>query len=137
VDEKDLIARIDTALPLAKQVASHKVLDIEDLSALFGLDMDVGAEPLTTGGDPPAAPRKPVRARKTTRPDPSGDRRQAVTTGTRLAKQVQAGKHATIKGVAAGEPLPRSPVQPKDPTKEHVATKTVTTKPARKMRATT
>jgi uncharacterized Zn finger protein len=45
VDEKDLVARIDTALPLTKAgPAAVKMLDADDLSALFGLDMDAGEE---------------------------------------------------------------------------------------------
>src|SRR6201988_1322407 len=47
VDEKELIAGAGTALPQAKNApAASKVLDGEDLSALFGLDMaqDTGAD---------------------------------------------------------------------------------------------
>ena len=44
VDEKELIAGAGKALPLAgKQPAATKVLDGEDLSALFGLDIAQGA----------------------------------------------------------------------------------------------
>jgi len=45
VDEQDLLARIDTTLPLTKQgQTAGKVLDTDDLSALFGLDMEKGEE---------------------------------------------------------------------------------------------
>jgi uncharacterized Zn finger protein len=40
VDENDLVAHIDTALPLAKKGPdAGKVLESDDISALFGLDM--------------------------------------------------------------------------------------------------
>ncbi len=40
VDENDLVAQIDAALPLAKKGPdAGKVLESDDLSALFGLDM--------------------------------------------------------------------------------------------------
>ncbi|MDA0306574.1 MAG: SWIM zinc finger family protein [Proteobacteria bacterium] len=43
VDEKDLVAHADTALPLAKNAPdANKVLEADDLSALFGLDMAEG-----------------------------------------------------------------------------------------------
>jgi uncharacterized Zn finger protein len=43
VDEADLVARIDQALPMAKTgPAAGKVLEADDLSAMFGLDMDGG-----------------------------------------------------------------------------------------------
>ena len=48
VDEKELIANIDQALPMSKTgPAADKVLDVDDLSAMFGLDMagaDIPAE---------------------------------------------------------------------------------------------
>ncbi|WP_457093546.1 SWIM zinc finger family protein [Microvirga sp. P5_D2] len=40
VDEKDLVADLDTALPLSSQpLEAGKVLETDDISALFGLDM--------------------------------------------------------------------------------------------------
>jgi uncharacterized Zn finger protein len=40
VDEKDLLARIDDSLPMAKAApARGKVLKADDLSTMFGLDM--------------------------------------------------------------------------------------------------
>lgn len=48
VDEKDLIAKAGSALPLAKQgPAAAKVLGGEDLSVIFGLDMAQSASPGT------------------------------------------------------------------------------------------
>jgi uncharacterized Zn finger protein len=71
VDEKELIAGAGSA-PLGKTApAAKKVLGSEDLSALFGLDIDQG-----TGSDAPAAKNPPaVRARKR-RPRKSGRKKK-------------------------------------------------------------
>ncbi len=129
VDETDLLARSRRRAAVGEAGApdAGKVLEADDLSALFGLDMDAGAEALTTGGNPPAASRKPLRARKPPRPDPSGD--------TRPPKQMQVGKRAAIGRMTAGEPPLRSPMRPRDGTKVNIATKMITTKSARKMKA--
>jgi uncharacterized Zn finger protein len=75
VDENDLVAHIDTALPLAKKGPdAGKVLETDDLSALFGLDM---AEGFAAGADLPA----PQPARKDKKPRARGEpgtRRKAV-----------------------------------------------------------
>jgi uncharacterized Zn finger protein len=48
VDQKDLLVGIDHSLPMTKAgPAAGKVLDADDLSAMFGLDMAV-AEPSPT-----------------------------------------------------------------------------------------
>ena len=53
VNENDLIADLDAALPLSKAgPAAGKVLDHTDVSALFGLDMEVKEDPLKTNGKP-------------------------------------------------------------------------------------
>lgn len=55
VDETDLVARIDTGLPLSKNgVAADKALQADDISALFGLDM----------AETPGAARPPGEARR-------------------------------------------------------------------------
>jgi uncharacterized Zn finger protein len=74
VDETELLTRIDTALPLAKGAPdAGKVLVEDDLSALFGLDMDAGTPAIATGDDTPRVRRKPVRAGKSAQPEPSGE----------------------------------------------------------------
>jgi uncharacterized Zn finger protein len=58
VDEKDLVTGIDKALPLTKAgPGAGKMLEADDLSAMFGLDM-AEAEP------PPTKPAKAKRSRK-------------------------------------------------------------------------
>jgi uncharacterized Zn finger protein len=64
VDEKELIARAGTGLPLAKKApAAAKVLAGSDLSEIFGLEMaENGSAPESTPA--PAKPAKGRRARK-------------------------------------------------------------------------
>ena len=75
VDENDLVAHIDTGLPLAKKGPdAGKVLETDDLSALFGLDM---AEGFAAGADLPAP--QPARKEKKRRTrGKSGTGRKAV-----------------------------------------------------------
>ena len=62
VDENDLVAHIDTALPLAKKGPdAGKVLESDDISALFGLEM---AAPQPTKKDRNSRTKGTVRARK-------------------------------------------------------------------------
>ena len=76
VDENDLVAHIDTALPLAKKGPdAGKVLETDDLSALFGLDM---AEGNAAGTDMP----KSLSTKKDKKPrtkGKSGSRRKVVS----------------------------------------------------------
>ncbi len=66
VDETDLLARLDTALPLAKGAPdAGKVLAGDDLSALFGLDMDTSD--LTAAADEGKRPA-PLKADRTETP---------------------------------------------------------------------
>jgi uncharacterized Zn finger protein len=63
VDEKDLIAQAAAAAPLATATApSAKVLESEDLSAIFGLEMANGDEPVAP--QPKVAPARPARSKK-------------------------------------------------------------------------
>jgi len=65
VDANDLVAQIDTAMPLAKAGPdAGKVLADDDLSALFGLDMD-GADD-GESGTKAAAPAVPATRKRTT-----------------------------------------------------------------------
>lgn len=64
VDEKELIAKAGTGLPLGKQrLSAAKVLGGEDLSDMFGLDMAQSAS--LDGGPADVKQVKPKRARKT------------------------------------------------------------------------
>jgi len=60
VDEKDLLVGFDKSLPMTKSgPAAGKVLEADDLSAMFGLDMAATEPPQATRAKP-----KQVRARK-------------------------------------------------------------------------
>jgi len=68
VDEKELIAGAAQGVPLGGKAPAEKVLGGEDLSALFGLDMALGAETVTA--PEPAAKRakkQPAALRKSAR----------------------------------------------------------------------
>jgi uncharacterized Zn finger protein len=63
VDEKDLVADLDTALPIASRPAdAGKVLEPDDISALFGLDMAEPGDAIPGHGTTPAAPESVARA---------------------------------------------------------------------------
>jgi uncharacterized Zn finger protein len=62
VDEKDLVADLDTALPIASRPAdAGKVLEADDISALFGLDMAEPGDAMPGHGAAPAAPEPMAR----------------------------------------------------------------------------
>jgi uncharacterized Zn finger protein len=64
VDEKDLLANLDATVPLsATGPAAGKILQTDDISALFGLDIAEDADPSTV--QTPPAPPKPARKRNT------------------------------------------------------------------------
>jgi len=55
VNENDLVADIGDALPMSKQgPAAGKVLEADDMAALFGLDMAGSDEPVEVSPEPPA-----------------------------------------------------------------------------------
>jgi uncharacterized Zn finger protein len=65
VNEKDLVADIGQVLPLSKRgPAAGKVLETDDMAALFGLDMGGGAAPEAASSDavqrPPRSTRRPL-----------------------------------------------------------------------------
>lgn len=68
VDQKDLLAGIDHSLPMTKAgPAADKVLDADDLSAMFGLDMAVAEpSPISRTKARPAKvpPRRKAKAKK-------------------------------------------------------------------------
>ena len=65
VDEKDLVTGIDQALPMAKPgAAAGKVLETDDLSAMFGLDMAANEPPATKRATAKRASARKTSARK-------------------------------------------------------------------------
>ena len=76
VDENDLVAHIDTALPLAeKGPDAGKVLESDDISALFGLDM---AAPQPVGKGKNSGTESKVGSRRKV-DSPSPEKRKAKT----------------------------------------------------------
>ena len=76
VDENDLVAHLDTALPLARKGPdAGKVLEADDISALFGLDMAEG----DVGGTDPAPPRPAAKDRKSRSDGKAGAGRKVVS----------------------------------------------------------
>jgi uncharacterized Zn finger protein len=78
VDEKDLVTGLDQALPVARKgPAGGKVLEADDLSAMFGLDM-AEAEPAKAVAKPPATAKPPRKAEAKSQPG-----RQKTAAGSR------------------------------------------------------
>ena len=91
VDEKDLVTGLDRALPVAKKgPAGAKVLEADDLSAMFGLDM-AEAEPATAVSKAPATAKAPRKAEAKPRPgrqkQVAGRRKVAAKTKRRAIAQ--------------------------------------------------
>jgi uncharacterized Zn finger protein len=102
VNENELVAQIDQALPMSKTgPAKGKVLDADDLSSMFGLDM-AGAETppvIAVKAKPPRANRK-VAARSVARPrmKPTADKKAAKRRRAR-SKLVTAAKRRPLQAV--------------------------------------
>jgi uncharacterized Zn finger protein len=68
VNENDLVADIGNVLPMSKQgPAAGKVLEADDMAALFGLDMGGDVEPVAAVA-PPIGKKKPTATRKKAAP---------------------------------------------------------------------
>lgn len=113
VDEKDLLAHLDAGVPLSKTApAAGKILDADDISALFGLEMADGETLVAAVAQPDRAGTKP--APKTSRSvKPAGKQTRArkpaqptaESVGTILsAKQVRT--KPTRRASKTDEPAP-------------------------------
>ena len=118
VDENELVARIDSSVPLAKGgPAAGKVLEDDDLSALFGLDMDSadagaaetdGAKPTKAQGKKasarakPPAPGKAVASTERSRTvSPAKPAAKRGATASATAKRGTTASPAGKRGIAA------------------------------------
>ncbi len=112
VDETELLARVDAALPMTKQVPSpERMLDAEDLSVLFGLDMDAGERAAAMADGAPPAQQKLIRAKKPVHAKASRTTHKAVVQkGIGLPTQDQAGNGALIKRNSTREATARKRV---------------------------
>ena len=115
VDETDLVANVGKALPVSRQAPGANVLDSDDLSSIFGLDM--------AGADSPIAAVGVIQAAKSPPAKPSGASRKPSGKGAPSARskapapaaKSPAGKQgAGRKGSKAGQATPpvRQPAQP-------------------------
>ena len=129
VDEQDLVADLDTALSISSQPLDvGKVLEADDISALFGLDMDGGRRCDPSNGAMPVAPEPVARTgqkrtspkavgRKTVvRPRPAPAAPKANTHAEPPARQVRetgkVGKTPQFaEPIAQARPLDDSPFQ--------------------------
>src|ERR671913_775314 len=64
VDHSELVADLDTAVPLSTTApAAGKILETDDLSALFGLDLAEEESPIQPGGEAPPELKPPTRGK--------------------------------------------------------------------------
>jgi uncharacterized Zn finger protein len=108
VDEKQLIAGIDKALPLSKpRRAAGKVLQTDDVSALFGLDM---AEPVPPPAKSAAAVKAPPAPKA--KSAPAATRKRSATTQAPKRPPPTEGKRSATKNRAApARPPKQKPVK--------------------------
>jgi uncharacterized Zn finger protein len=94
VDEKDLVADLDTALPISNRpLDTGKVLETDDISALFGLDMAGTGDAIPSPDAMPATPEPLARTgRKWTNTKATG--RKAVGRSRLTPAAPKASKHA-------------------------------------------
>jgi uncharacterized Zn finger protein len=125
VEETDLLARLDAALPLSKGAPdAGKVLASDDLSALFGLDMDTGQPAVAADNGARTPRRKPVRAAQPVQPTPS------VTAPKGAAPKGAAPKRAAGK---RAPPPAKTPAAPSGKRRREVVA--VVASPSRRRRA--
>lgn len=120
VDENDLVADLDTALPLSTRLpTAGNVLETDDLSSLFGLDMDGGNGAIAAPGAAPAAPEPVARAgQKRTSPKAAG--RKTVGRSRLAPAAPKANTHAApparkIRKTASKTPGSAEPIAPARP----------------------
>jgi uncharacterized Zn finger protein len=104
VDEKELVARVDATLPAARPaLAPGKVLDADDLSALFGLDMDANETAIAMADNVRPAPQKrtpaPAQSRSSDPLEVPGKRNIGLS-----------GRNGTRKAPAQNRVQPKLPV---------------------------
>jgi uncharacterized Zn finger protein len=104
VDENELVRHIDTAMPLAKSGPdADKVLVEDDLSALFGLDMDgANAGGFRMGA---AAPAMPAIRKSATTPV----KKASANAGKSARDHGVASKHRTVMSPAKSDGRPGRP----------------------------
>jgi uncharacterized Zn finger protein len=109
VNEGDLVAKIDAELPISKTApAPDKLLEVDDVSAMFGLDMAEAESPIKAVGDTPAAkhPRSGSRSSRA-----SG--KASAQEEARAPPKTASGKKVSPRRVARIKEAARKLAQPK------------------------
>jgi uncharacterized Zn finger protein len=107
VNENDLIAKAGKGLPLSKgKPAREKVLQSDDLSQLFGLELDTVKEVLSLDNDDASVLEKPARSRRASKRVPKVHKRTA-------ASETSSKRSASRIAKKAPKTKPKSITQPK------------------------
>jgi uncharacterized Zn finger protein len=131
VNEADLIGSIDAALDLSRPAqGAARVLDVEDMSALFGLDMADGAE---TVKEPAPEPVTPKRAAAADKPVKSASRNAVAKKGG--AKIAPSGKAKPGKAAVKSAPANKASTNKVDSGQVTAKPKMTQAAPAIKSRA--
>jgi uncharacterized Zn finger protein len=102
VDENELVAGLDEGAPFSNPpLDNEKILETEDVSALFGLDIE-GAEDKTALKVP-----EPLAPALVEQPTPRRDDKKAV------GREITGSAHATASDAKADKPIGRSPAASK------------------------
>jgi uncharacterized Zn finger protein len=95
VDHSELVADLDTAVPLSKTApAAGKVLETDDLSAPFGLDLAEEESPIQPGGEAPPELKPPKRGKQ-----PRASKKAAVRTKGGTRQKTAARKEAAPEAI--------------------------------------
>jgi uncharacterized Zn finger protein len=149
VDERDLLGRVDASMPLSKnKPAAGKLLDTDDLSDLFGLDMvasapDVAASVAKVSRSKPSA-RTTAKAatpslKRAAKPAPAKTvvAAKAGKTMTKPAKTNRVAEPAPVKGAKGGPAaVPAKRTAPKSATPAKAPRATAATRASKPTRAT-
>ena len=95
VDHNELVADLDTAVPLSKTApVAGRVLETEDISALFGLDMAEEESPTQPGDEAPPELKPPTRGKQ-----PRASKKAAVRTKGGTRQETAARKEAASEAI--------------------------------------
>ena len=95
VDHNELVADLDTAVPLSKTApVAGRVLETEDLSALFGLDMAEEESPTQLRDEAPPELKPPTRGKQ-----PRASKKAAVRTKGGTRQETAARKEAASEAI--------------------------------------
>jgi uncharacterized Zn finger protein len=100
VDEKDLLAHFDAGVALSKEApAADRILDAEDMSALFGFDLDDGEGAVVAMPVPDRTDAKAVAQEKPSSAKPAGKKAPATKPAPPPSKPVEPAPEKAVKAV--------------------------------------